>query len=315
MQSSRSLRRALVGIVLSLLVVFVVSAAGESLQRSIVGSGGGKIEAGDLVLRSAIGQPVGGKVSSGQLALYAGFLPPAQVTASPTPTSTPTATGTLPTATATSTSTPTPSSTPTATSTSTPTSTGTPPTSTPTVTGTPPTETATATATTTSSATATATATNTPTATSTPSAATPTATSTATPTATATTTPATVVVEVRNNVFSPDPIEINVGDTVTWRRIEGVHSVTADDGSFEQPAGADWITFSHTFTTAGEFAYYCTLHGTPGGGGMAGTVIVRGPSSGQETIYLPGIFRDAAMTRSRAQPAADERIYLPLLRN
>ena len=101
MQTSRSLKRVLVGILVSLLVVFVVSAAGESIQRSLVGSGGGQIAAGDLVLRSAIGQPVAGKVSNSAYTLYTGVLAPAQVTNTPTPTSTPTVTGTPPTSTAT----------------------------------------------------------------------------------------------------------------------------------------------------------------------------------------------------------------------
>jgi plastocyanin len=33
--------------------------------------------------------------------------------------------------------------------------------------------------------------------------------------------------------------------------------------------------FTHVFETAGEFAYYCRVHGLPDGTGMFGTVIVR----------------------------------------
>jgi plastocyanin len=295
MQTSRSLKRVLVGILFSLLVVFVVSAAGESIPHSVVGSGGGQIAAGDLVLRSAIGQPVAGKVSNSTYTLYAGFLAPAQATGTPTSTSTPTVTGTPPTSTATATATATSIST--GTSTVTPTGTASPAataTSTPTVTGTPPTSTATATAT--------------------PTTTSP-GTSTPTPTATATTVPREVIVEVRNNLFAPDPIEINVGDTVTWQRVEGFHSVTADDGSFEQPAGSNWTTFSHTFTTAGEFPYYCSVHGAAGGIGMAGTVIVRGSSSGQSTVYLPTLYGAAAAGRAEPLPETEERIYLPILSN
>jgi plastocyanin len=42
---------------------------------------------------------------------------------------------------------------------------------------------------------------------------------------------------VRDNAFDPAELTIRVGESVTWYRFEGYHSVTADDGSFEQPAG------------------------------------------------------------------------------
>jgi plastocyanin len=85
---------------------------------------------------------------------------------------------------------------------------------------------------------------------------------------------------VGNNFFSPDPANINVGDTVVWRRTSGFHNMKADDGSFrlgEDPAGnpgSSWITASRTFTEAGTFGYFCEIHGGQGGLGMAGTITV-----------------------------------------
>lgn len=140
--------------------------------------------------------------------------------------------------------------------------------------------------------TATHTPTATPTHTQTP---TNTPTPTHTPTATATATPPVATdhtVDVDSNSFSPQVLTIKVGEKVTWRRQNGFHSVTADDVSFNQPAGSDWTTFSFTFTQAGTFPYHCTVHGGPGGAGMSGTVIVE-PASGGETnlIYLPSVMK------------------------
>jgi plastocyanin len=36
--------------------------------------------------------------------------------------------------------------------------------------------------------------------------------------------------------------------------------VTADDASFTSDTIAGGATFSHTFDTAGTFAYHCTIH-------------------------------------------------------
>jgi len=139
----------------------------------------------------------------------------------------------------------------------------TPPTATPTATGTPtPSPTATTEANLTETATATASATN-------------------SPTATPTKTP--IVIEVRNNSFSPASVTINVGDTVIWRRIDGVHNVRADDDSFrlgepDGSPGSSWTDVSFTFTQVGTVPYYCELHGSPGGNNMAGEIIVEAAS-------------------------------------
>ncbi len=92
------------------------------------------------------------------------------------------------------------------------------------------------------------------------------------------------------NTFTPKTVTIDPGDTVTWRNEPGgYHNVKFDDGSFEQPAdpSLDAWTVSRQFTTPGEYRYYCEQHGSKGGVGMSGTVIVRGattpPPSGDTT--------------------------------
>jgi|GEM_PF-1336498 len=82
-------------------------------------------------------------------------------------------------------------------------------------------------------------------------------------------------VEVDDNYFEPKTITIRVGDTVEWENEgQNPHTVTADDGSFDSGNLNSGDSFSHTFTKAGKYAYYCKYHGAAGGVGMAGTVVV-----------------------------------------
>jgi plastocyanin len=74
--------------------------------------------------------------------------------------------------------------------------------------------------------------------------------------------------------FVPRTVTIRVGDTVRWTNVDGFHNVAADDDSWTSgpPTTAPW-TYSRTFTTAGTFGYFCSLHGSPGFA-MFGTVVV-----------------------------------------
>ena len=85
--------------------------------------------------------------------------------------------------------------------------------------------------------------------------------------------------------FSPASLTIAAGGTVTWQNGSSVtHTVTSSSGSREifnsgnRPAGvAPGGTFSHTFSTAGTYHYYCQYHGLDGNPptGMAGTITVQ----------------------------------------
>jgi plastocyanin len=102
-------------------------------------------------------------------------------------------------------------------------------------------------------------------------------------------------VAVVDNFFIPAQLEIEVGDTVVWTYAEGdgfmFHDVVADDGSFNSgaPAPPPW-TFQHTFTAAGEFPYFCSVHGAPGGLGMAGVIIVVEPTQAPIADISPSSF-------------------------
>lgn len=96
------------------------------------------------------------------------------------------------------------------------------------------------------------------------------------------------VVEVGNNFYSPAEVTIAPGDKVVWVLRAGVHSVTANDGSFEQPAGNSWTPFIHTFVAPGTVTYHCSVHGF----GMSGRVIVSEPPDDLH-LHLPNIIRQA----------------------
>jgi plastocyanin len=81
-----------------------------------------------------------------------------------------------------------------------------------------------------------------------------------------------VAVDIRNFAYSPDPIEIAAGDTVTWTNQDEVpHTATGDDRDVLQSGTiSPGASFSQVFAEAGEFTYHCEFHPN-----MSGTVVVR----------------------------------------
>jgi plastocyanin len=128
--------------------------------------------------------------------------------------------------------------------------------------------------------TGTVTVSGTPSATATPSptaTATPTATSTATPSPTATasaaptaaaTTPATAAAAAANvaagivdNAFAPAALAISAGDTVIWTNNgRALHTVTADDASFDSGMLRAGQSFAHRFDRPGSLRFTCIVH-------------------------------------------------------
>ena len=77
-------------------------------------------------------------------------------------------------------------------------------------------------------------------------------------------------VEVADFNFKPKSIKVKSGTTVTWTFKDGSdHSVKLDDGSFKSADLKDGATATHTFSTAGTFAYKCGIHNS-----MTGSVAV-----------------------------------------
>lgn len=77
------------------------------------------------------------------------------------------------------------------------------------------------------------------------------------------------------NVFAytPPQVTIEANDTVVWAGDFSLHPLISDDDLWQVPWGG--TKFQYTFTKPGTYLFHCQLHGTAGGGGMAGTVVVR----------------------------------------
>lgn len=67
--------------------------------------------------------------------------------------------------------------------------------------------------------------------------------------------------EIKTMTFGPQRIEIAAGTTVTWTNNDPlVHTITADDKSWDSGPIEPGKTWSHTFTQPGEYAFHCTPH-------------------------------------------------------
>jgi plastocyanin len=82
--------------------------------------------------------------------------------------------------------------------------------------------------------------------------------------------------QIADDTFSPKEIGVPVGTTLVWTRTgTHPHTVTADDGSFDSGLLRGTDQFQRTFDAAGVYAYYCDVHGGPGGVGMSGVITVK----------------------------------------
>lgn len=96
-------------------------------------------------------------------------------------------------------------------------------------------------------------------------------------------------VVVSSNIFTPNSLVIEAGDTVRWTNTGGEHNVRASNGSFRCAQGCDdrddgndgnpspalW-SFEITFHTIGTTSYFCEPHI---GFGMQGSITVVEPTS------------------------------------
>src|SRR4051794_39702556 len=88
-----------------------------------------------------------------------------------------------------------------------------------------------------------------------------------------------VDVPTTDNEFDPSYLVISAGTKVTWDN-EGrnAHNVVpVDKGSFKGVVTSDFgpgQAYTTTFDQAGDYPYYCSLHGTKTLAGMAGVIRV-----------------------------------------
>ena len=81
---------------------------------------------------------------------------------------------------------------------------------------------------------------------------------------------ATAEVKIDNFSFGPAAITVSVGTTVTWINRDDIpHTVVSTDKAFKSKVLDTDEKFSYTFTKAGEYPYFCSIHPK-----MTGKVVV-----------------------------------------
>lgn len=84
-------------------------------------------------------------------------------------------------------------------------------------------------------------------------------------------------VAIQKFAFAPKEITIAAGTTLVWtNHDETPHTIIASDGSFVSKAMDTDDRYEHTFATAGDYTYFCTLHPY-----MTGTIHVRAAAAGR----------------------------------
>jgi plastocyanin len=79
-------------------------------------------------------------------------------------------------------------------------------------------------------------------------------------------------VKIDNFTFTPQRVTVKAGTTVTWTNQDDIpHTVTSATKAFRSKALDTDDKFSFTFTTAGVYEYFCSLHPH-----MTGTIVVEG---------------------------------------
>ena len=113
---------------------------------------------------------------------------------------------------------------------------------------------------------------------------------------------ATVTINVGpGTIFNPNNITVNPGDTVkwVWQAGAGAHTSQSDSPvaveSWNSGVLVDGQSFSHTFSTAGNWPFYCSLHSVPGGVAMNGVVHVNAPAPVAPTLSRTMLMLLAAM--------------------
>ena len=81
-----------------------------------------------------------------------------------------------------------------------------------------------------------------------------------------------VPVTIDNFVFEPGRVTVKVGTTVTWTNHDDIpHTVASKDRAFKSKVMDTDESYSFTFSTPGEYTYFCSLHPH-----MTGTIVVEG---------------------------------------
>jgi plastocyanin len=67
-------------------------------------------------------------------------------------------------------------------------------------------------------------------------------------------------IHIDNFVFQPAELKIKVGTTVTWTNRDDIPHTIVSAGKFRSKTLDTDDKFSFTFTGAGDYKYFCSLH-------------------------------------------------------
>ena len=78
-------------------------------------------------------------------------------------------------------------------------------------------------------------------------------------------------VKIDNFSFGPETLTVSVGTTVIWTNRDDIpHTVVSTQGVFKSKVRDTDETFSYTFSKAGTYPYYCSVHPK-----MTGKIVVQ----------------------------------------
>ena len=67
-------------------------------------------------------------------------------------------------------------------------------------------------------------------------------------------------VTIDNFTFGPPELTVKVGTTVTWKNHDDIPHTIVSAGKFRSKTLDTDDSFSFTFTAAGDYKYFCSLH-------------------------------------------------------
>jgi plastocyanin len=70
----------------------------------------------------------------------------------------------------------------------------------------------------------------------------------------------TIKVTIDNFTFAPAELTVKVGTTVTWTNHDDIPHTVVSAGKFRSKTLDTDDSFSFTFTAAGDYKYFCSLH-------------------------------------------------------
>jgi plastocyanin len=69
-----------------------------------------------------------------------------------------------------------------------------------------------------------------------------------------------IKITIDNFTFTPNDLKVKIGDTVTWTNHDDIPHTVVSAGKFRSKTMDTDDHFSFTFTSAGDYKYFCSLH-------------------------------------------------------